>query len=359
MSSKFDKLNLHFVEDLQSIFGLQVQYSKKCSLSSQPVSQTNPSWRITLQFVPKWLGVTVSHSLSLLCKKNFTNLIEKIKLDIQRWNTLTLLFVGQIETIKINVLQWLLFLFQTLPLFLPKSFFYSLNATISSFIWAGKPPRIQKAILQRPKKGGLALPNMLLYYLTANLQKLKNWCHSPDINWCILAASSCTSAPLPALLFAPLSLRPSLYTNNPTVLSSLKIWKQFRQHFGLKSPSILAPICGNHSFLPSALDPAINKWKEKGLISFYDLCFDETFGSFENLVTKFGISNLGLFRYFQVRNFARTHLTSFPELSEKTLLGNRVSSLKLPNNIYNVLLSSQLSCSLIYMIPVLGVPSPQ
>lgn len=89
----------------------------------------------------KCLGVTISHSLrSLHKKKNFTKLTEKIKLDLQRWRALRLLLVGRIETIKLNALPQILFLFQTLPLFLPKSFFNSLNATIFSYVWAGRPP---------------------------------------------------------------------------------------------------------------------------------------------------------------------------------------------------------------------------
>jgi len=228
----------------------------------------------------KYLGVNISHSFSSLYKNNFVELTEKIKLDLQRWSALPLSLVGRIETIKMNVLPRFLFLFQTLPIFLPKSYFKALNTTLLSYIWAGKPPRIQISILQRPKQdGGLALPNMQLYYWAANLQKLKTWYHSPDTNWCIIEASSCTSSSLPALLFAPRTTRPSQYTNNPIVLSSLKIWKQFRQHFGLISSSVLSPICNNHLFLPSSLDPTFKLWEKKGLVSFCDLFLDETFGS--------------------------------------------------------------------------------
>lgn len=91
--------------------------------------------------------------------------------------------------------------------------------------------------------------------------------------------------------------------------------KQFRQHFGLKSPSVLAVLCNNHLLQPSSLDAAFTQWK-KGLVSFCDLDFDETFGSFENLFTKFDAPNHDLFRYFQLHNFARTQFISFPKLPE-------------------------------------------
>ncbi len=69
---------------------------------------------------------------------------------------------SKVETIKMNVLLRLLFLFQSLYIFLAKSFFNCLDKTISSFIWAGKIPKVSKVILQRRKcDGGLALPNVL------------------------------------------------------------------------------------------------------------------------------------------------------------------------------------------------------
>jgi len=64
--------------------------------------------------------------------------------------------VGRVETIKMNVLPRLLFLyfFQSLPIFLPKSFFNCLDKTISSFIWEGKIPKVNKVILQHRKCDG-------------------------------------------------------------------------------------------------------------------------------------------------------------------------------------------------------------
>ena len=161
----------------------------------------------------KYLGVNISHSLKSLHKDNFIKLTENIKSDLQRWHKLPLSLVGRIETIKMNVLPRILFLFQTLPLFLPKSFFKSLDTVILSFIWAGKIPRIQKINLERPKlAGGFALPNMLLYYWAANIQMLKKWCHRPNIIWCVLEANSCTSTSLPALPVSTVKHRQNLCT---------------------------------------------------------------------------------------------------------------------------------------------------
>lgn len=355
-----DPLNcIDKIVDLLKLFGTFSGYKLNIAKSlCFPVNQSAkliPPGTLPFQFSPsgfKYLGVNISHSLSSLHKNNFMKLFENIKTDLQRWHALPISLIGRIETIKMNILPRILFLFQTLPLFLPKSFFKSLDTIISSFIWTGKIPRIQKRMLERPKLvGGFALPNMLLYYWAANIQMLKKWYHHPDINWCVIEANSCTTSSLPALLFAPLSTRPSQHTNNPVVLSSLKIWKQFRHHFGLKSPSVFLPICNNHLFLPSSIDQTFMRWRNVGVVSFNDLYSGNSFVSFADLVKKCGISNHDLFRYFQLRNFTKAQFSSFPTLPERTLIedimfssvfNSRISS------IHNLLLSSQQS-------PLLGL----
>lgn len=96
-------------------------------------------------------------------------------------------------------------------------------------------------------------------------------------------------------LFISFNLRPpkfipcKKYTSHPIILSTVKIWRQFRRHFKNASPSPLMPICDNHLFLPSALDPVFCLWKEKGLVNFKELFVDKGFASFDNLKTKFDI----------------------------------------------------------------------
>jgi len=267
----------------------------------------------------RYLGVNISHSFDLLYQYNFSKLLTQVKLDLQRWDKLPLTLFGRIQSIKMNILPRFLFLFQTLPVFLPKSFFKLLDGAISTFIWQGRPPRLSKAYLQRHKKvGGFALPNFLIYYWAANISKI-HWYNSPHIDWCVLEAQSCSSSSLSALVCAPLSNRPSKYTNNPVVCSSLRIWRQFRQHFKLAAASLYGPICNNHLFVPSTLDSAYVLWKNRGLSYFSDLFTDGVFTTFFDLSKKFNIPQSNLFRFFQVRNFVNSHCPSFPDLSEPSL----------------------------------------
>ncbi len=214
-----------------------------------------------------------------------------------------------------NILPRFLFLFQTLPVFLPKSYIKLLDGAISTSICQGRSPRLSKTYLQRHKKdGGLALPNFFIYYWAANISKIHSWYNSPHLDWCKLEAQSCSSSSLPALVCAPISSRPSKCTINPVVCTSLRIWRQFRQHFKLTAPSLYGPIYKNHLFIPSTLDSAYASWENKVLVYFSDL-FIGVFATLSDLSVKFSIPQSN-FSFFQVRNFVHSHCPSFPLLPE-------------------------------------------
>lgn len=99
----------------------------------------------------KYLGINITQGLPNLYKVNFAPLIDKLKLDLKRWNLMFLSLAGRINCEKMNILPRFLYLFQCIPIFLPKSFFQYLDRLISSFIWGRKTPRIQMEFLQRQK----------------------------------------------------------------------------------------------------------------------------------------------------------------------------------------------------------------
>lgn len=263
----------------------------------------------------KYLGINVSRTLSSLFGNNIVPLVDKLKLDFQRWGSIYMSMAGRVNCVKMNVLPRFLYLFQCLPIFLPKSFFQSTNKLISSFVWGGKNPRIRKEFLQRHRsEGGLALPNFRYYYWAANIQKVVLWIQTPETDWCQNEANSCISTSLLALVTSRLPLSPARYSSNPIVVSTLRIWAQFRLHFGLRGLSSLSPICNNHLFAPAGQDSAFSFWQRAGLTNIKDLYIDGVFATFEDLSKKFNFPRSHLFRYFQVRHFVQSHNPTFPNM---------------------------------------------
>ncbi len=111
----------------------------------------------------KYLGVHVTKCFANLFHHNFSPLLSRLTKDFHRWSLLPLSLVGRMNCVKMNVLPKFLYLFQSIPIFIPKSFFVTLDSSISQFIWNGKTPKIRKSILQKPRHlRGLALPNFVL-----------------------------------------------------------------------------------------------------------------------------------------------------------------------------------------------------
>lgn len=120
----------------------------------------------------KYLGVHITNSFNQLFFKNFAPLLERCKVDFDRWSGLPLSIVGRVSLVKMVVLPKFLYLFSHIPVLIKKPFFRSLDQAIlkrgfliNSFLWGNKNPRIRRSILQLPMAlGGLALPNFLQYY---------------------------------------------------------------------------------------------------------------------------------------------------------------------------------------------------
>lgn len=84
----------------------------------------------------------------------------------------------RIRTIKMNILPWLLYLFQSLPVDIPDTQFNKWDKLFSRFIWQGKRPKIRYNTLQIPKdRGGMALPNLREYFHAAHARPLLHWCN--------------------------------------------------------------------------------------------------------------------------------------------------------------------------------------
>ena len=110
---------------------------------------------------------------------NYDHINKNIYDDLERWNSLPLDLSSRFETIKMNTLPRLLYLFQSLPIEIPPKQFREWDKWISMFIWNSKRPITRYTTLQLPKNcGGMALPNLKYYYVSAQLRPLVCWCNS-------------------------------------------------------------------------------------------------------------------------------------------------------------------------------------
>ncbi len=108
--------------------------------------------RLTSGF--RYLGVMITPDTSQLYNANYGKLITQIRADLERWKILPLSLFGRTETIKMNILPRLLYLFQSLSVWISSSAFKMLDRLISTFIWQKRKPRIKLKQLTWPKRLG-------------------------------------------------------------------------------------------------------------------------------------------------------------------------------------------------------------
>ena len=175
------------------------------------------------------------------------------------------------------VLPTFLYLFQSIPILIKKSFFSSLEGCISSFIWNGKPPRIKRSALQRPKKlAELALPNFIYYYWTSNMNTMLHWIGWDRLSGCeawVQMECASRSFELGNILCAPSPPPQSQFCANPIlVCHSTRIWSQFRGHFKLRTTLLNSPIRNNYIFPPSLSDSRFGTWFSWHQVHFESIC---------------------------------------------------------------------------------------
>lgn len=108
--------------------------------------------------------------------------------------------------------------------------------------------------------------------------------------------------------------------------NSLRVWLQISKAFKLPNTSLLAPVCRNHAFKPSLLDPVFTGWARKGILTLRDLYIDNNFATFPQLTEKYDLPASHFFRYLQIRNYVRSAVPNFETLSADSELYKLLTS---------------------------------
>ncbi len=176
-----------------------------------------------------YLGISVVQSISNLLRRNFNSVPKDIKSNLNRWMDLPINWMGRINLIKMNVLPWLLYLMQMLPLYISKEVAREVGRDFSKFIWQKKKPRLSMKTLQLLRdSGGLVFPNIILYNWAYHGRFIYNWvpCYLKGIED-PLESWACACAPFK--LLGELTCKKTALSkvrDNPILQSSIKIWHE-------------------------------------------------------------------------------------------------------------------------------------
>lgn len=255
----------------------------------------------------KYLGIQIPKDLSRLFEENYAILTSNIKADIQRWSLLPMNMYNRIDSIKMNVLPRILYLFLALPIRIPPNQFYDWNRMMSHFIWAKQKPRIKFQTLQLQKeKGGLAVPCLEDYYKAAQLRVLIGWSDPTcEAKWKEIDQSY-FDTPLQSMLGDKPLLNKHLNSQllPPWITVPIEIWFKILKNSNTeRSARCLRWPAYDSEFLPSKTDCGFVHWSQKGITGYWALSDKKVLKSYSQLSETYNLQKHDLFRYLQLRHY--------------------------------------------------------
>lgn len=261
----------------------------------------------------RYLGVNLPKDITKLTCLNYGPLNSNIKSDIQRWGSIPFLgLYSRVESIRMNVLPRLLYLFQSLPVDIPIKQFIEWDKMISRFLWQGKRPRIRFKTLQLHKDhGGLGLPCLREYYFAAQLRPLLGWSNpSYSARWKDIE-SNFSKIPLAAVMADTKLINNMIGKNNPWINTTLKIWQKVIKLCDLEqSIKILRWCAYDTDFSPNTLDSSFKTWSKVGLTTYHSFVSKGALKSFELLQQENRLQPQDFYRYIQLRRYFQENIAS-------------------------------------------------
>lgn len=250
-----------------------------------------------------------------------------------------------------NILPRLLYLFQSLPVSIQSKQFTEWDKLLSKFIWDGKRPRVRYSTLQLQKdKGGMALPNLKMYFYAAQLRYLCCWCDPSyfakwkEIETCIPGYNVQT---LMGEDHIPTELIEFL---GPIAQFTMEIWYNVARQLKLnKERKILRWVAHDKDFKPGMHDSNFKYWINKGVTAFCNLINNGEIRSFQYLKDKFSLDNRDFFRYLQLREYYNKEIKdrNEPNAVLETLCGAYQQKMrKIVSKLYSSLMSCQKNTTL-------------
>lgn len=207
-----------------------------------------------------------------------------------------------------SILPKFIYLIQALPIHIPPFFFKQIHALFTRFVWAHKRPRLCRTQMTLPKQyGGLALPDIHLYYLASHLGRIasKLW---------IQLEQSQSSIPLGGALWCYGDLSHGL-KSHPLIGTTLRNSHQIAFHASLTSKnSPLFPTLGNPKFDPGLRSAEFSSLRDSGRDCAAKFVSGGKWPTISDLSNPAGVYHLPFWKAVQLHHF----LHSLPDPQDFT-----------------------------------------
>lgn len=153
--------------------------------------------------------------------------LSQIRKDLYAWNSSSIPWFGCVNTLIMDTLRKLLYLFQTIPITVLKGFFSSLRSMSILFVWHQGHSRIRHTLLTYPKlQRGVGLPDFELYHRAALLARVLEWFPRPFPKESTMVQQDLSDFDfdLRALLWGFGQELQRLSSSSPLTIAALRLW---------------------------------------------------------------------------------------------------------------------------------------
>lgn len=123
-----------------------------------------------------YLGIHLFALTAKTCQLNYDSLYRKIETQRKENAKPLISWAGRVSIVNMFMFPNILYLFQALPILLSNTYFHSLEALPTKFLWNNRKPRLRANILTfSTSEAGLGAPHVYTYYKGVLLDHLQHW----------------------------------------------------------------------------------------------------------------------------------------------------------------------------------------
>uniref|UniRef100_A0A8C5Q7Q5 Reverse transcriptase domain-containing protein n=1 Tax=Leptobrachium leishanense TaxID=445787 RepID=A0A8C5Q7Q5_9ANUR len=263
----------------------------------------------------RYLGTTLTRCPRDLFAANYTPLLNTTLHELRKWHKPHISWLGRINYLKMTVLPKFLYVFQAVPVRIPRAYFQELKSGFLKFIWGSTCPRVSYKDLTRPReRGGLGLPHFESYYQAALMTRLCDWSVSPPAKLWVALEQFAFRVPIASVPWQHASIRTLMRSpEHPTAPQLLRLWREVRSRPDL-SPDIspLYPVSHNPDFPPGRQQSFLDIDTDGPYLHIARCYTDKELSPLTSLAPRSAYTPLAYFKYSQLTHFIRRLTSTAP-----------------------------------------------